>query len=106
MKEKKKRFVLYTDYAEQIKTLPMEEIGRLFCAILDYADGVKDVELSPAASMAFAFIRQQMDRDRMKYEEVCEKRREIGRKGGLQRVENEAKATKSNQMQANASKSS
>ena len=95
MKEKKKSFVLYTDYAEQIKTLPMEEIGRLFCAILDYADGVKDVELSPAASMAFAFIRQQMDRDRVKYEEEIERRKASGQKGGLARAANASRREES-----------
>ena len=80
--EDKKSFVLYQSYWKHIQGLTDEELGRLFRAIFAHAAGTEEPELTGAASMAFSFIADQMDRDKEKYEEVCEKRRRGGEKGG------------------------
>lgn len=98
----KDSFILYTEYREQIEQLSMSERGELFTAILDYASGVGLPELSPVVGMAFSFIRSRLDRDAEKYAEVCEKRREAGRIGGLSKSKQKlAKASKCKQSLAN-----
>ncbi|MGN0378788.1 MAG: DUF6291 domain-containing protein [Butyrivibrio sp.] len=79
----KKSFVLYCDYAPHISLLTDEDAGKLFKAIFSYEETGEVKELSPIASMAFSFMRSQLDRDRDKWEEVRAKRAEAGRQGGL-----------------------
>lgn len=78
------------------------QAGQLFRMIVDYANGE---ELTPAKDMgvrmAFEIIRAGLDANVQAYEEMCEKRRESGRLGGLakagkgkQNLANEASATK------------
>lgn len=95
----KKRFYLYSDYKKHLNLLSLEQKGQLLDAIFSYANG-ETVELTGVVEMAFSFISAQMDRDNENYEAVCQKRRESGSKGGL------AKASKSKQILANASKPS
>lgn len=116
-KVKKKSFVLYNDYQQHIDRLTDEQAGKLFKAIFDYVNTGTITILEGQADMAFSFIALQLDRDVEKYEEICRKRSENGRAGGLARAENErllkeglekfnhlqAIATKCNQMQPSAS---
>ena len=51
--------------------------------------------------MAFAFIKAALDRNSKAWEETLQKRREAGRKGGTQRVANQANATFACDSQAN-----
>lgn len=97
MNEKKKSFVLYTDYKKHLDLLTNEEKGILFDALFRYVTGEK-VELSGKLEMAFSFISANIDRDTAKYEETCEKRKISGSMGG------KANASKCKQMLANASK--
>lgn len=60
----------------------MKQRGLLFTALLAYASGEPLPELGGATKMAFSFIRAQMDRDRKKYLEITEKRKEAGKRGG------------------------
>ena len=62
MSEKRKSFKLYTDYKQHIGLLSDEDKGRLFQAVLDYADGI-EVELEGMPLIAFSFIKEQMDKD-------------------------------------------
>lgn len=80
----KNSFVLYSDYLEHFEMLPDEEAGQLIKMILCYVSGSKvDLEyLSPAAKMAFSFIKSQLDRDMKAYEIKCNKNRENGKLGG------------------------
>lgn len=82
MPEKKKSFVLYCEYKKNIAVLSDEEKGKLFSAILEYADTGIVLELSGATAMAFSFIRDQLDINQEKYRAACEKRREGGKKAG------------------------
>lgn len=107
-KAKKKSFVLYNDYQQHIERLTDEQAGKLFKAIFDYVNTGTIALLEGQADMAFSFIALQLDRDVEKYEEICRKRSENGRAGGLARVENERllqeSIAKFNQLQASATK--
>lgn len=81
MNNRKKSFVLYNDYIRHISRLSDREAGQLFKAIFSYAESGEEAELGAEASMAFSFIASQLDRDREKYEEICEKRRSAAKKG-------------------------
>ncbi len=78
----KKSFVLYGDYREHFALLSAEEQGQLLMAIFAYAEEGTQPDLSPAAMMAFSFIRMQLDRDGARYAETCQKRQEAGKKSG------------------------
>lgn len=65
---------MYTDYAKYFGKLTTRERGELITAIFDYQIHGKTPEaLSDKADMAFAFISDQLDRDREKYESRCKK---------------------------------
>lgn len=95
--EHKKAFLMYCDYRQHLALLSDEECGKLFIAILDYAESKKAPKLTGAAAMAFSFIKAQMDRDSVKYEERCAVNRENGAKGGRPRKQQEAEASDENQ---------
>lgn len=92
--------ILYASYAEKFQRLTDAQFGRLIRLVFKYQAG-EDVDNIDdfAVSLAFDVIRYDLDRNNHKYEEICEKRREAGAKGGL------AKAANSKQVLANASKS-
>ncbi len=84
----KNSFVMYIDHMEQIELLTMEQRGILLTALMQYAAGQGLPELDPITNMAFSFIKSRMDKDLKKYEEVVNKRREAGRRGGIAKAEN------------------
>lgn len=60
--EKSKSVLLYTDWAGPLKGLPLEDVGRLFLGILNYTEtGSPQTFDSPAAAMAWEFIRLRLD---------------------------------------------
>lgn len=75
-------FVLYTDYIDQVELLSMEQRGCLLSAIMCYAADKELPEMDGMVTMAFSFIRKQIDRDNEKYQEKVEKCREAGKLGG------------------------
>ncbi len=104
----KNSFVLYTEHMQQVELLGFEQRGILFTALMYYAAGRELPEMDAVTSMAFSFIRAQIDKDTKKYEETVNKRREAGRLGGLakadnakQDVANVAHATDAKHVQAN-----
>jgi hypothetical protein len=104
VRNKRNSFILYTDYSDHIDCLTLEEKGLLFEALFEYAKGI-EVELSGAVKVAFCFIKAQIDRDSERYEEVCEKRRNAGKKGGAPKGnKNAEKTTKNNQKQPKTTK--
>lgn len=96
----KKSFVLYTDYINQISLLSMEQRGVLLTAALLYVAGENIPEMDGITSMAFAFIKAQLDRDLKKYDEISEKRKQAGKLGGRPKAdaseEKQSKAKKAN----------
>ena len=80
--EKSKSVLLYTDWAGPLKGLPLEDVGRLFLGILNYTEtGSPQTFDSPAAAMAWEFIRLRLDNNLEKWADTKEKRREAGRRG-------------------------
>ena len=87
-KDKKKSFILYSDYEDILNELSREEIGDLFIAIFKYENNGEILPLTGMAKMAFVMIKKDLDRNALRYEEILEKKRIAGAKGGKQRVKN------------------
>jgi hypothetical protein len=107
----KKTFILQTDVCKGILAmLDNEKAGILFRLIVDYVSGDKtlpvDGEMRPTGiqevDLAFAIVRAGLDSNQRSYEDICEARREAGRKGA--KTTNEKKR-QSRQKSANAEKS-
>ena len=77
---KKKSFLLYQDQEEVVNSLTDAQAGQLFKAIFKYNKG-EDPQLDPILKIVFIPIRQALDRDEKKYQEICQKNRKniIGR---------------------------
>ncbi len=85
MSGKKASFVLYHDLRAPLALLSNEQRGKLFLAIFDYSiDGVVPDFDDGTTTMAFAFVRNALDRDSAAWAAKSEKRAEAGRKGGKQ----------------------
>ena len=81
----KKSFVMYADYQKHIARLSDGDAGKLMKAIFAYVNGSDEVQLSPAADMAFSFIKERIDHDTEKWNAICQKRSEAGMKSGESR---------------------
>lgn len=98
----KNSFILYHDIRAPLELLTDEQRGKLFLALLDYSErGELPGFDEGALAMAFAFVRNSIDRDAAAWESKREKRVEAGRKGGKQTQANRANASFANQDQAN-----
>lgn len=95
----KKSFILYLDYKMHFDLLTNEQKGILINALFEFAENgeVQKFE-DKVVEMAFSFISIQMKRDKEKYDEVCERRREAGKLGGRPKKPNglDEKAKKPN----------
>lgn len=83
---------------EEYAGLSDDEFGSLIRAGLEYAKDGTEPALNGAMRFVWPSMRHKIDKDVKHYQEVCEKRREAGAKGGV------AKATNCYQLQANDSK--
>lgn len=70
-------FILYTSYYALIEGLTDEQLGQLTRAIFLYARDGKTIKLEPVVRMAFAFIKDNIERNQDKYQAKCEKNRQI-----------------------------
>lgn len=87
MKSKKQGYVIYKSWHPVFKSLPDEAAGKLLKAMAAFQDG-EDITLDdPMLSAFFTMIKHTFVLDAEKYAEVCEQRREAGRKGGRPRKE-------------------
>lgn len=84
----KEYFLAYHSYLETFRSLSDAEIGRLFMAALEYSAEGKLAELKGNERFAFAFVKQQIDRDTERYEKKCETSKENGKLGGRPKKEN------------------
>ena len=80
----KRSFILFHDYKKQIMSLSDVDCGQLFKAIYAYETEGEELPLPDRADMAFMFIKNALDENRGKYEDVCKKRSEYGKLGGGQ----------------------
>lgn len=97
-----KGFIVYHSYRECFEDLSDEEVGILFKAMLSYSETGEMPEMPKPLKVAFRFIKQQMDANKEKYIEKCNKRSEAGAKGGAPKGNQNAK--KNNQKQAKQAK--
>lgn len=76
----KKSFLLYYDYWEWFKLLTDEELGKLLRAIFIYErEGETPKNFDPKLEMAFVMIKETLDRDKLKYEQVCNRNKEVAK---------------------------
>ncbi len=94
----RKSFLMYADGYETLKHLSDEQLGRLLRMLFEYFNNNVNCDVSDPLFFVFTPLRVQMDRDREKYEGICKRRAEAGKRGG------EANASKSKQMVAKGSK--
>ena len=71
-------FILYTEYADHLEFLTMEQRGVLITAVFAYVQGKELPEMEPAVAIALSFITKNLDRNREKYETIIEKRSQAG----------------------------
>ena len=84
----KDSFVFYKEWKDAIADLPNDVRLEIYEAIIEYGTSGKLPVLKPIANVAFNFIKTGIDRNSEKYNEVLERRREAGRKGGLAKANN------------------
>lgn len=101
MAEGKKSFVLYCDLIHEVDHLTDEEKGILFQHLLEYVNDMNPVLNDRVILGSWKHIERQLKRDLRKYEEIREKRRQAGAKGGKQSQANQANASFAKQSQAN-----
>lgn len=75
-------FVIYTKYEEQIKMLTDTQAGVLLRAMISHQKGDPLPKMDGMTTMAFTFIRQQIDAENQKQESISAIRKEAGKKGG------------------------
>lgn len=78
----KNSFVVYHNYRETLEDLTDEQVGQLFRAIFNYAIDGKEPDFKGILSMAFKFIKKDLDVNLVKYENICKRNRENGQRGG------------------------
>lgn len=72
--------ILYTSDYQLIEGLTDEQLGQLTRALFIYARDGEVINLEPVVRMAFAFIKDKIDRNQQKYQKKCERNRENIRK--------------------------
>ena len=93
LKNEKISFILYGSYEEQINMLTDEQAGKLIKSVYSYMrTGEKHTD-DPLVNMLLSVISHQLDIDARKYAEKKERLKEAGRKGGIQKAKNLAKAS-------------
>jgi len=88
--KKPKGFFTYFHLSDMIGLLSDEQAGRLYKALLRYGDLGKLPDLTDdlPLNMAFSLMKKEIDVNFERYNEICEKRREAGKKGGIKTQEN------------------
>ena len=89
-------FILYTSYYALIEGLTDEQLGQLTRAIFLYARDGKSIKLEPVVRMAFAFIKDNIERNQDKYQAKCEKNRQIALERERKKREAREKADNTN----------
>lgn len=82
MEKKKDSFILYEEYYEPIKMLSTADKGMLLAALYEYHMNGVVIELPQMARVIFQFIKQRMDYNQKRYNEICEARSAAGSLGG------------------------
>ena len=97
---------IYSDFIDIVRELDNGARGRLFLAILQYANGEKPDDLTGGEKIAFLMMKGQIDRDRDVYATTSEKRSAAGQSGAKKRWKNTEKMANAILPMANDSKNS
>lgn len=86
--DKRERFYFYTSLLKKTRYMRADQKGILLENIANYVlDGVMPKDKSDVANMImFESFKENYDRDTEHYEEVCEKKRKAGSKGGKEKA--------------------
>lgn len=76
----RKTFLFFCGWAESLADFSPEERCAIYDAIIAYAEDGTLPSLTPVAQVAFKFIKKDIDEMQVKYNAICEKRRESVRK--------------------------
>ena len=98
MKTRRKSPVLYGDLEPTLKLLSQNEAGALIFMVFSYVNrGVIDSYLkrTPKVDLVFSMIRTHLDRDREKYERICERNAKNGKLGGRPKSNSETQNNRS-----------
>lgn len=98
----KKSFVMYESWGAAIEKMNNEQAGELIKAIYAFQKNPDVVPEDPAIAFVFEIIKQKLEEDNQRYEEVCAARSEGGKKGGRPK----ANASDKKQMVSEESKKS
>lgn len=82
MAENKKSFILYCDYIHMFKKMPDDLAGKLIKHVLEYVNDNNPTTDEMMVDILFEPIKQQLKRDLQKYENVAERNKTNGAKGG------------------------
>lgn len=94
--------LLFTSYEEKYSKLSDEQFGQLMRAAISYQKTGEVPEIEDiTVSVAFDTAKFDIDLNNQKYDELVEKRKDAGRKGGLAKA---SKSSKAKQSLANGSK--
>lgn len=87
MEKQYDNFVFYKSWWEIIKTLPADDIREIIDTLCRYVfEGTEPTfSTTSPVSMAVQFIRNDIDADKGRYEGICKKRSEAGKKGNEKR---------------------
>lgn len=100
MKTDKQTFVFRLEWAQVLKQQPDSIRLAVYDAIIDYVQTGNEPPQDSAVYFAFLFIKNQIDKDVAKYEEVCAKRAAAGKKHkGNQHTNNRNKLEQTEQME-------
>lgn len=78
----KDSFILYQEHKEIFEMLTDEEAGKLIKAIFEYEKTGRLLELDKSLKLAFIPIKNDLDRNKEKYEKIVKRNKENGKKGG------------------------
>lgn len=81
----KDSFVIYTKFGEQVSLLSDAQAGILFRALIAYQSENELPKMDGMTNIVFSVIRQQIDFDNNKYQEVCNTNKTNGQLGGRPR---------------------
>ena len=80
--------MIYFETGRAVKGLDYDTKGRLFEAIMEYAEFGILPEFDGVLSAIWPFVADKIDRDNDRYEAIREARAEAGRRGGETRIKN------------------
>lgn len=106
MAQGKKTFIFYSDWINMVREMPNKDAGELLKHILSYVNDESPKTQNQFVRMAFGHMKPLIKNDLKKWDEIREKRKKAGSKGGRQTQANAKQLLQgANQSISNESKS-